>query len=271
MLLSLLPAVFLSATSCLDDGDEPKDTVKEIMMSVSGETDVMYDLFDSEAKYPIECMLVMPEDNSGVWEKLSFGAIEGFTYERGHEYSLRVRRTILANPPADGSDRTYSLVRIVDDRVIPGAGDSAEKEIKTEADIEYEAACPVEKYAMEREFVVDGEGNVSPGGSYPSPYDSALIRLENVIGRDDPRFVEFGGVRYLAAYSYVISPLTEEIRLVGNASNHPLLLFREVVPQDEFGHVRDVAKPGEELRYSLVLANTHKKGIQKLQFTVRKQ
>lgn len=33
--------------------------------------------------------------------------------------NLSVKRTILANPPMDGSDRTYSLIRILDDRVKP--------------------------------------------------------------------------------------------------------------------------------------------------------
>lgn len=62
---------------------------------------------------PIECMLVKTEGDSEEWQPLGFNSIEGFTYIKGHEYYLSVKRTILANPPADGSDRTYSLIRIL--------------------------------------------------------------------------------------------------------------------------------------------------------------
>ena len=97
----LLITAFL-AVSCSDD--EPKDVVNEIKMSVSAETGT-YIPWGSDT--PVECMLVMSEDNPGVWEPLGFNSIKWFTYERGHEYYLSVERTILANPPMDGSDRTY--------------------------------------------------------------------------------------------------------------------------------------------------------------------
>ncbi len=102
----LLVTVFL-AVSCSDD--EPKDVVNEIKMSVSAETGT-YIPWGSDTS--VECMLVMPEDNPGVWEPLGFNSIKWFTYERGHEYYLSVERTILANPPMDGSDRAYSLKKL---------------------------------------------------------------------------------------------------------------------------------------------------------------
>ena len=97
LLLAMLAAFFFA--SCSND----KDIVKEINMSVSAEPGVMYDLFDSMGEHPIECMRVMTEDEPGWWQDLYFSAIKGFTYERGHEYELRVKRTILANPPQDAS------------------------------------------------------------------------------------------------------------------------------------------------------------------------
>ncbi|MDR1673242.1 MAG: DUF4377 domain-containing protein [Bacteroidales bacterium] len=36
--------------------------------------------------------------------KIPLNAIEDFNYEVGHEYRLKVLKTHLANPPADGSD-----------------------------------------------------------------------------------------------------------------------------------------------------------------------
>ena len=74
------------AVGCSDD--EPKDVVNEIKMSVSAETGT-YIPWGSDT--PVECMLVMSEDNPGVWEPLGFNSIKWFTYERGHEYTFRWR------------------------------------------------------------------------------------------------------------------------------------------------------------------------------------
>ena len=142
-----------SLASCNSDDDIDKDITKEMNMSVSAEPGVMYDLFDSMGERPIECMRVMTEDEPGRWQNLHFSGIKGFTYERGHEYVLRVKRTILANPPQDASNRTYELVRILADRKVEEVAEPVEKVVKSEADIEYEQRCPVEKYAIAK----DGE------------------------------------------------------------------------------------------------------------------
>ena len=80
-----------SLTSCSSDDDD-KDITKEIIMNVSAEPGVMYDLFDSMGEHPFECMRVMTEDEPGRWQNLYFSDVKGFTYERGHEYELRVKR-----------------------------------------------------------------------------------------------------------------------------------------------------------------------------------
>lgn len=267
----MLFAAFLTMTgltACSDD--EPKDSVKEIRMSVSPETGIMYDLFDYKREYPIECMLVMSEDNPGVWQHLAFNSIEGFTYERGHEYYLSVRRTILANPPADASDRTYSLIRVLEDRLVTEPEVSVDKEIKSEEDIEYYDLCPFEKYSISKAFVVSEDGKIfyGDGSSLPS-YDAARIWLEDVLDKGDPNWVKFESVSYMAIYSFVLSPFTDNIRLVRNESSGPM--FKNVVPQDEFIHITQSMKSGEEVNYVLILANVHKKGLQKLEFTIKKQ
>ena len=61
LFVALLAVAGLAA--CSDD--EPKDAVKEIGMQISSETCIMYNLFDDERENPIECMLVMSEDNPG--------------------------------------------------------------------------------------------------------------------------------------------------------------------------------------------------------------
>ncbi len=266
----LLMAMFavVGLTACSDD--EPKDSVKEIRMQVSAETGVMYAWGDDKKENPIECMLVMSEDNPGVWESLGFNSIEGFTYVRGHEYYLSVRRTILANPPADASDRTYSLIRILQDRVVTEPEVPVDEEITSEEDIEYYDLCPLEKYAVSKGYIVDENGKIfyDDGSLLPS-YDMARIWLEDVLDKGDPNWVKFQSVPYQATYSFVLSPFTDDIRLVRNDSHGPM--FKDVVPEDEFTHITQTMQSGEEVRYTLILANVYKKGIQKLEFTIKKQ
>ena len=263
----LFITVFL-VSACSDD--EPKDVVKEIKMSILPETGVMYDLFDDKGEYPIECMLVMSEDNPGVVEHLGFNGIEDFTYERGHEYYLSVRRTILANPPADGSDRTYSLIRILQDRLVTEPEIPVDKEIKSEKDIEYYDLCPFEKYAANKGYIVDEEGKIlyDDGSSLPS-YNAARIWLKHVLDKGDSNWIKFQSIPYQAIYSFVLSPFTDDIRLVRNESSGPM--FKDVVPEDEFIRITQSMKSGEEVRYALILANIYKKGLQKLEFTIKKR
>lgn len=269
-----IPFVVLAAlfmTGCTED--EPKDVVKDIMVSVSEETGVAYDLFDDKREHPIECMLIMTEDNPGAWEPLGFGGIEGFTYERGHAYYLRVKRTILANPPQDGSDRTYSLVSILEDRLIAEPEVPVEKEITSEADIEYYDLCPVGKYAIDSLFTLDANNKIggtdAAFGGMTMSYDSKRIYLINILDKGDSNWVKFQSIPYMAIYSYVISPLTDEIRLVRNESSGPM--FKNVIPGNEFESIVRTLKSGDELHYTLILANVYRQGLQKLEFTVKKQ
>lgn len=244
--------------------DEPHDIVNEIKMSVSAETGT-YIPWGSDT--PVECMFVMSEDNPGVWEPLAFGRIEGFTYEREHEYYLSVKRTILANPPTDGSDRTYSLIRVLEDRLITESEEPEEdKEIKTEEDIVYHDKCPFNKYAMVKELLVDNEGNIRYYNGDPLPsYDMARLWIENILPKDDPNWIEFQKVPYMAIYSFVLSPFTDELRLVRNDP-----MFKEVIPENEFNNILSM-KSGEKVHYALILVNVYRDGLQKLEFTITKQ
>jgi hypothetical protein len=259
-----------SLASCSSDDDD-KDIVKEINMSVSAEPGVMYDLFDSMGEHPIECMRVMTEDEPGRWQNLYFSDVKGFIYERGHEYELRVKRTILANPPQDASNRTYELVRILADKKVEDVAEPVEKEVKSEADIEYEQQCPVEKYAIAKggEFTVDADGKVTYADGTPTPeFDKdARIYLENILDKSHPLWQ--AGARYQATYAYVLSPLTDEIRLV--PGNRSAFLFKNILAESEMEHVKQSMKQGETLHYNLILANVYKRGIQKVEFTIKKK
>ena len=264
-LLFLLLAVF-AISSCSSDDDEIKDSVKEITIYVSSETGESYG-FNST---PEECMLVKFDNPNGEWEHLGLYRIEGFTYVKGHEYELRVKMTTLANPPADGYSHKYLLVKIVQDKLVKESETPTDNSVKSESDIEYQELCPYNKYETEDNYIVDGEGNIYKGNGWPKPsYEHSRIYVENVLDKGDDNWVKFNSIPYQAYCSYVISPLTDDIRLVYNEDGGPL--FKDVIPENEFEYITKKMNSGEKLQYFLILANVYKKGLQKLKFTITKQ
>lgn len=264
-LLFLLLAVF-AVSSCSSDDDEKKDSVKEITIYVSSETGESYG-FNST---PEECMLVKFDNPNGKWEHLGLYRIEGFTYVKGHEYELRVKMTTLANPPADGYSHKYLLVKIVQDKLVKETETPTDNSVKSESDIEYQELCPYNKYETEDNYIVDGEGNIYKGNGWPKPsYEHSRIYVENVLDKGDDNWVKFNSIPYQAYCSYVISPLTDDIRMVYNEDGGPL--FKDVIPESEFENITKKMNSGEKLQYFLILANVYKKGLQKLKFTITKQ
>lgn len=264
-LLFLLLAVF-AVSSCSSDDDEKKDSVKEITIYVSSETGESYG-FNST---PEECMLVKFDNPNGKWEHLGLYRIEGFTYVKGHEYELRVKMTTLANPPADGYSHKYLLVKIVQDKLVKETETPTDNSVKSESDIEYQELCPYNKYETEDNYIVDGEGNIYKGNGWPKPsYEHSRIYVENVLDKGDDNWVKFNSIPYQAYCSYVISPLTDDIRMVYNEDGGPL--FKKVIPESEFEYITKKMNSGEKLQYFLILANVYKKGLQKLKFTITKQ
>ena len=264
-LLFLLLAVF-AISSCSSDDDEKKDSVKEITIYVSSETGESYG-FNST---PEECMLVKFDNPNGEWEHLGLYRIEGFTYVKGHEYELRVKMTTLANPPADGYSHKYLLVKIVQDKLVKETETPTDNSVKSESDIEYQELCPYNKYETEDNYIVDGEGNIYKGNGWPKPsYEHSRIYVENVLDKGDDNWVKFNSIPYQAYCSYVISPLTDDIRMVYNEDGDPL--FKDVIPENEFEYITKKMNSGEKLQYFLILANVYKKGLQKLKFTITKQ
>lgn len=264
-LLFLLLAVF-AISSCSSYDDEKKDSVKEITIYVSSETGESYG-FNST---PEECMLVKFDNPNSEWKHLGLYRIEGFTYVKGHEYELRVKMTTLANPPADGYSHRYLLVKIVQDKLVKETETPTDNSVKSESDIEYQELCPYNKYETEDNYIVDGEGNIYKGNGWAKPsYEHSRIYVENVLDKGDDNWVKFNSIPYQAYCSYVISPLTDDIRLVYNEDGGPL--FKKVIPESEFEYITKKMNSGEKLQYFLILANVYKKGLQKLKFTITKQ
>lgn len=105
-LLLLLISVF---TGC--NNAEPKDWSEVVTLYVSSETGE-YRPFGSPPGFGALEGLRIKEEKENYWYVVHLNSIEGFSYERGYEYSLKVEKTHLANPPADGSDIRYKLIEI---------------------------------------------------------------------------------------------------------------------------------------------------------------
>ncbi len=69
------------------------------------------ELVDCVGVAPQQCLQVK-ENEADEWT-LFYDQIEGFTYEPGFIYELRVRETAVENPPADASSLALSLVEVV--------------------------------------------------------------------------------------------------------------------------------------------------------------
>ena len=68
---------------------------------------------------PMECLQVR-ESPDLAWQYF-YSEIEGFTFEPGFDYELRVREEKVANPPADGSSLRWTLVRVVSKQAVASA------------------------------------------------------------------------------------------------------------------------------------------------------
>jgi hypothetical protein len=88
---------------------EKEDLPREIIMKVRDTKATCVG-----AHGPMECLQVQTGDKIGTqqWE-FHYDGIQGFTYEPGYIYTLRVKTKKLKNPPADASDTEYRLLEVV--------------------------------------------------------------------------------------------------------------------------------------------------------------
>lgn len=97
---------------CLGFEDEPKDWSEVVNLYVSSETGD-YRSFEYPAELPpLEGMKIRENINSE-WTVIHINGIEGFVYEKGFEYYLKVEKIHIANPPMDASDIKYKLIEVI--------------------------------------------------------------------------------------------------------------------------------------------------------------
>ena len=111
IITALLAIVVIGLVSCNSDNDY-EDKVEQVTVYVSAETGLFYNVPNTT---PEEGMRILIEGEDH-YICVAFNTIAGFTYEKGNEYELLVKKTTLANPPKDSGSTRYELIRIVSQR-----------------------------------------------------------------------------------------------------------------------------------------------------------
>ena len=110
LIITALLTALLGLVSC--EREEIKDKVEQVTVYVSAETGLFYNVPNTT---PEEGMRILIEGEDH-YICVAFNTIAGFTYEKGNEYELLVKKTTLANPPKDSGSTRYELIRIVSQR-----------------------------------------------------------------------------------------------------------------------------------------------------------
>ena len=109
--ITALIAALLGLESCSRDSNY-EDKVEQVTVYVSAETGLFYNVPNT---MPEEGMRILIEGEDH-YICVAFNTIAGFTYEKGYEYELLVKKTTLVNPPKDSGSTRYELIRIVSQR-----------------------------------------------------------------------------------------------------------------------------------------------------------
>lgn len=106
----ILSLLVIGAVSASCTKDESEDKIERINAEVSAYTNSSSNGFFSDAL--TEGMLVKLEGDD-YYQGFYFGEIEGFTFERGNNYKLRIKQITLAHPPMDGGSVRYELIEVL--------------------------------------------------------------------------------------------------------------------------------------------------------------
>lgn len=104
----VLSLALLSATAC---SDVVGPGIVELVLHVDSQRVTCYTWIETE------CLRVR-ERESQSWRNFS-DEIEGFAWEAGYLYRIRVVRASVANPPADGSSYRYILRQVISKTAAP--------------------------------------------------------------------------------------------------------------------------------------------------------
>lgn len=97
-----------------DKNNELEDKQEIVKMYISHETSTYIPLGSSK---PIECLLVK-EEGEREYSRLPFEEITGFIYEYGHEYIIKVEKSINIHTHTNAVRTKYRLIEILEDKTI---------------------------------------------------------------------------------------------------------------------------------------------------------
>ena len=110
--MTVFALLCVTLNGCLMTHDENQDWTETILLTVSSETGRYYTYPLEDNREGCEGMKIK-EDHEEYWSTVPFTEITDFHYKVGNEYRLKVLKTHLANPPADGSNVRYKLIEVI--------------------------------------------------------------------------------------------------------------------------------------------------------------
>ena len=100
-------------TSCNQEASEDREDWSEVInLYVDAELGEYRPWGHPEDAEPLDGLKIK-ERKDADWEVIPIDGIIGFSYVEDNEYFIEVEKTHLANPPADASNISYTLIRII--------------------------------------------------------------------------------------------------------------------------------------------------------------
>ncbi|MBD5265469.1 MAG: DUF4377 domain-containing protein [Bacteroides sp.] len=258
-IIFIMSAAF-ALTSCLGD-DEPKDHTVRDRVTVLSETQVTFPFMDTERHSPIENLVIV--DRRGGRSYVGLSEIEDFDWERGYEYTLEVDKTIIANPPMDGCNVSYSLHKVVDRRKDPSFTPSG-IDVNTVSDVVYAPEAPVEIYVLDWDrFSIDSKGHIEATrhNLLTQVIFDGVLSLAYTLREDSPFYCLWN---YLAVKIYVGSPFDDRLRPVEPAAYGQSYPLESIMTSKELRRMADEGTAGDKFEYSLYVYGAENLALQKV-------
>ncbi len=106
--LTILISCIILFSGCNKDDDD----TRTVILTIPAET--VLNGTNPQTDDLVEVMKATEENTSNTYYLALDNGIEGFTYESGYKYRIKVLITTLKNPPMDGNSETFELIEILE-------------------------------------------------------------------------------------------------------------------------------------------------------------
>jgi heat shock protein HslJ len=193
-------------------------------------------LVDCEGVGPQKCLLV--KENPDDEYSLFYDQIEGFDYEEGYEYELRVREETVQDPPADASAIKWTLIEVVSKTPVGAPLEGTPWTLESYVNTQGESVGVLPDTEITAQFEAGEIGGSAGCNRYFGSYDvegdqltiGPLASTEMYCYPDEVMDQEMA---YLAALGGAASYMVEGDRLeIGDSADRTVLVFavREPAP-----------------------------------------